>query len=167
MVTAQSIDIVGSLWVAADGKQSVDLTGSPGAGTIEQFLLTVPGQRYRIRFALAGNGGVPAVKELAVAWGDRDIGTQRFDTTGRTATAMGWEDKEYTVTASGSATRLAFRSLTEGSYGPVIDAVSVVAVGSATDSPVTGSVAAPAIARFAMLPAARRRPALNAAARAG
>jgi choice-of-anchor C domain-containing protein len=151
MVTAQSIDIVGSLWVAADGKQSVDLTGSPGAGTIEQFLLTVPGQRYRIRFALAGNGGVPAVKELAVAWGDRDIGTQRFDTTGRTATAMGWEYKEYTVTASGSATRLAFRSLTEGSYGPVIDDVSVVALGA-------GAVVTPSSAPSAVLASASAVP---------
>ncbi|MFN8537578.1 MAG: choice-of-anchor C family protein [Thermomicrobiales bacterium] len=131
-VKDQSIDIVGGRWAAADGKQSIDLNGSPGAGVIEQFMTTEPGKSYRIRFALAGNfEGSPAVKTVSIFWDGKEIGKETFDTTGRTSTAMGWVYKEYTVKATATATPLAFSSLTEGSFGPVIDAVSVVFVGSA------------------------------------
>jgi choice-of-anchor C domain-containing protein len=182
LVKGQSIDLVGSLWPAAEGQQSVDLTGSPGAGAIEQCLLTAPGQSYRIRFALAGNilEG-PARKELVVEWDNRELDTQSFDITGRSAANMGWDYRELTATATSSATCLVFRSLTEGSYGPVIDDVSVVPARSAVVSPVTGAVAAPAPARFgtpvgssgatragrALLPADQRRPRTRLAARSG
>jgi choice-of-anchor C domain-containing protein len=126
-VDAESVDLVGTLWAAASGKQSVDLTGSPGAGTLALDLRTAPGQSYRLRFALAGNPqGAPAAKQLVVAWENRELATLTFETTGRSTSAMGWEYHEYTVTATGSTARLAFRSLTAGSFGPVLDDVSVV-----------------------------------------
>lgn len=129
LVEAESVDLVGNLWAAASGKQSIDLSGTPGKGTLVLEVPTVPGQSYRIRFALAGNfQGDPAKKQMAVAWENRDLATLTFDTTGRSASAMGWEYHEYTVTASGSTARLAFRSLTDGAFGAVIDDVSVVPI---------------------------------------
>ncbi len=126
-VDAESVDLVGSLWTAASGKQSIDLSGSPGKGTIALDVPTVAGQSYRIRFALAGNILEPSVKkEMVVAWENRDLATLTFDTTGRSAAAMGWQYHEYTVTATGSTARLAFRSLTDGAYGAAIDDVSVM-----------------------------------------
>ena len=60
-----SIDLIGGTWQAARGQQSVDLSGET-AGAIYQDLPTVPGRRYRLRFALAGNpAGAPADKQLA------------------------------------------------------------------------------------------------------
>jgi len=148
-VKEQSIDLVGSLWPAAEGKQSVDLTGSPGMGVIEQYLSTVPGQAYRIRFALAGNpDSGPTTRQVATEWGDRQVGTETFDMTGHSNSAMGWVYKEYIVTASDSSTRLAFRSLTDGSFGPVIDDVSVFAVKSAVVGPVAGVNGAPLVAHL-------------------
>ncbi|MCS7209501.1 MAG: DUF642 domain-containing protein [Fimbriimonadales bacterium] len=50
-----TVDLSGPRWMAATGKQSVDLTGSPGQGSISQTLRTQSGRTYRLRFALAGN----------------------------------------------------------------------------------------------------------------
>src|SRR5262245_35617604 len=51
-----TVEIVGLYWQAAEGNQSLDLNGIYEAiGTIYQDLPTVPGQRYKVRFAYAGN----------------------------------------------------------------------------------------------------------------
>jgi choice-of-anchor C domain-containing protein len=163
-----SVDVVGNLWTATQGVQSVHLAGAAGPGKIEQYINTTPGRSYRIRYALAGNVlGGPAEKKLLISFEGRDIATETFSTTGRTATAMGWVYKEHTVTANSAALALVFSSASAGAFGPVIDDVSVVPTGSAADGPLTGAVAVPAIAEFAVLSAARRRPALTVAAVAG
>src|SRR5947209_7911389 len=53
-VTAGSVDLLGTGWQAADGQQSVDMSGN-GPGTIAQTLSTSPGTQYTISYALAGN----------------------------------------------------------------------------------------------------------------
>jgi choice-of-anchor C domain-containing protein len=112
----------------ACGGQSVDVTGS-STGAIYQDLPTIPGQTYRLRFALAGNFfNRPAVKQLEVGWGSDLVDTVSFNTTGRSVTDMGWTYHDYTVTATASVTRLRFKSLTGGAYGPMVDDVSVVPV---------------------------------------
>ena len=125
-VEAGSVDLVGLLWVAANGSQSIDLGGNE-PGTLSQELATVPGQSYRLRFALAGNwySGDP-VKRVEVRWGDTLVDTATFDSTGRSNADMGWEYREYVVTASGLSTRLTFVNLTAGPYGPTLDDVSIV-----------------------------------------
>jgi choice-of-anchor C domain-containing protein len=113
------------VWQDARGRQSVDLTGV-GAGAIYQDLATVPGQTYQLRFAMAGNpGGGPAVKRMEVWWGDTGVDTPSFDTTGRTSDDMGWRYQQYSVTATAAVTRLRFKSLIEGVWGPALDDVSV------------------------------------------
>ena len=45
-ITRGTIDVLSRFWPAADGRQSIDLVGSPGAATIEQSFPTEPGREY-------------------------------------------------------------------------------------------------------------------------
>ena len=121
-----NVDLVGSLWSAASGVNSVDLNGSK-KGEIHQTLTTVAGQTYQFSFELAGNfQGGTAIKYLSVNVGPS--GLYSFDTTGKSAGNMGWTTYNTTFVAVSSATVLSFASNTRGAYGPAIDNVSVTAV---------------------------------------
>jgi len=129
-IDIMSVDhISGSYWQAADGLQSVDLTGTNNtAGAIFQVLDTTIGQSYTISFSLSGNPeGGPAIKRMEIWWGSNLLDTLSFDVTGRSNLNMGWEPHTYTANATNNLTRLTFKSLISGYYGPVIDAVSVKA----------------------------------------
>jgi choice-of-anchor C domain-containing protein len=131
-VETGSVDLVGTDWQAAAGRQSVDVTGSTGdAGSIYQDLSTIPGQTYMLRFALAGNPvGAPTMKSMEIWWGNSLTDTVLFDTTGRSRRDVGWVYREYSVVATTYLTRLRFRSLTPGFDGPMLDDVSVTPVGA-------------------------------------
>jgi hypothetical protein len=107
----------------------VDLSGSTGqAGSIYQDLSTVPGQSYRLRFALAANtynNNQSPEKKIEVYWGTPQVAQLSFDGSNQTKDDMGWRYYEYTVTATSSVTRLRFDSLNAGNYGPALDDVSV------------------------------------------
>lgn len=121
-----NVDLVGLLWTAASGVNSVDLNGTK-KGEIHQTLTTVVGQNYQLSFELAGNfQGGTAIKNLSVNIGPN--GLYSFDTTGMSAVNMGWIQHSVTFVAVSSATTLSFASNTSGAYGPVIDNVSVTAV---------------------------------------
>ena len=121
-----NVDLVGSLWTAASGVNSVDLNGSK-KGEIHQTLATVTGQKYQFSFELAGNfQGGTAMKDLTVNIGPN--GLYSFDTTGKSAGNMGWTKYSTTFVASSNTTTLSFASNTRGAYGPAIDNVSVSAV---------------------------------------
>jgi choice-of-anchor C domain-containing protein len=131
VVTLGQIDFFGTHWRAADGGRSLDLHGSPGSEGVRQNLKTVKGRRYRVTFWLAGNpGGTLTVKELAVPAAGQE-GHFRFDTAGKSAVDMGWEERAWEFTADASETTLEFYSPLSGDpfYGPALDQVSVVAVG--------------------------------------
>jgi len=70
-----------------------------------------------------------------VSWGTSTVDTVTFDATGRSVTSMGWSYREYPVAASAAVTRLRFESLTAGSFGPVLDDVSVTTAGGPAPSP--------------------------------
>jgi choice-of-anchor C domain-containing protein len=127
---AGSIDHTGEgFWQAADGGQTVDLSGHFQTGSIYQDLATTPGQRYRLRFALAGNPAEdsPPIKNGVVFWGVDEVGRFTFDTTDTSYTNMGFTYLEFQVVAVTDTTRLRFTSLSDNAWGPVIDDVSVVA----------------------------------------
>jgi choice-of-anchor C domain-containing protein len=126
-VESGSIDhISGNYWRASDGLQSVDLTGSPGNATIYQDLATVPQHTYQLTFDLSGNPeGAPIVKQIEIWWGETLLDSTIYDTTGNSNENMNWNSRTYMVTATATTTRLAFKSLTSGSYGPVVDNVRV------------------------------------------
>lgn len=117
-----------TIWQPAVGNQSLDL--NPDApGEIYQTLQTTPGQAYNLSFRLAGNiQGNFGIKQVKVFWGEHVLGTFSFDTTGKSAENMGWISQQVTIPAaltSSSEVKLRFKSLTEGSIGPVLDQVIV------------------------------------------
>jgi len=132
-----TVEIVGTYWQAAEGRQSLDLNGIfEEIGTLYQDVATVPGARYRVRFALAGNPeGGPAVKSLTLTWGDSELDTLTFDTTGRTLADMGWEYHEYVVTAASTRSRLRFQSTSSSFCGPALDDISVTPLDSRPPPP--------------------------------
>lgn len=128
MVESGTVEIVRDYWQAAEGHQSIDLTGIfDEAGTIYQDIPTTAGQRYALRFAFAGNpedvGG--ADKRIKAFWNDGEIADLTVNTAGRSFTDMGWRYYTYDVTATGTVSRVKFQSLTFNSLGPVIDDVSL------------------------------------------
>jgi choice-of-anchor C domain-containing protein len=129
-VTRGQIDYLGSHWRADHGQHSLDLHGSPGYGGVAQTFRTVPGQRYRTTFALAGSpGSNPAVKRVAVAAAGRRQDFE-FDSTGKSIQAMGWTTKTWEFEANAAETTLEIFSLetTDPYAGPALDNVRVVSV---------------------------------------
>ena len=131
-VESGSVDLIGGrYWQAAHGKQSVDLSGNE-PGTIFQDLRTKPGQRYILRFAVAGNPEAdPQVKRMEVRWGGAVVDQISFDVRGHSNQSMGWLQREYKLLASAQTTRLAFKSLTAGANGPVVDDIQVTPASTA------------------------------------
>jgi choice-of-anchor C domain-containing protein len=129
-IESGTVEIVGTYWQAAEGSQSLDLNGIfEEIGTIYQDIATVPGERYKIRFAYAGNPECgPVVKTTKVFWNDEELATVSFDTTGHSFTNMRWTYYEYEVTTSKAASRLRFQSTTSSFCGPTLDDISVAPV---------------------------------------
>jgi choice-of-anchor C domain-containing protein len=140
-----------SLLQTAAGTYAIDLEGRQqnGAGRMEQSFATIPGQTYRVDFFMAGNpGAAPVVKEMRVEAGNmaRDYS---FDTTGKTTVDMGWEAREFTFAATGNTSTLAFESLLNTGFGPMIDEVTVRVV---TDCEAAlEPTAVPTLSPFALL----------------
>ncbi|WP_432588152.1 choice-of-anchor C family protein [Streptomyces sp. HD1123-B1] len=125
-VTSGSVDQIGAgYWQAAEGDQSVDLSGTTG-GTVSQTFTTVPGKRYTVTYSLAGNPGFgPAVKTGKVLVDGQNFQDFTFDTTGKSTTNMGYVTREVSFVATGTTTTLAFASTTNTAAGPVLDDVRV------------------------------------------
>lgn len=122
-----NVDVVNATtWNAASGANSLDLNGTR-KGEINQVLATVTGQTYTLSFDLAGNFySGDAIKQLSVNVGANGLYT--FNTSGASASAMGWTHYSTTFTAVGAATTLSFASNSRGAYGPALDNISVTAV---------------------------------------
>jgi choice-of-anchor C domain-containing protein len=125
--TVSNVDIVNTTYyqAAPGANQSLDLNGN-ASGWILQTFTTTPGQAYGLTFELAGNplGSGPAVKVLNVV-GSFFIPNVSFDTTGHSATNMGWENVGYEFIAVGTTTALEFQSMTGGDGGAALDDISV------------------------------------------
>jgi len=128
-VTQGHVDhIGGGFWQAADGVQSVDLSGSslPLAGGVAQSFTTVPLLKYRVSYKLAGNpGGLPVIKTGQVLVNGNVIQSFSFDVTGKTFANMGYVHKVATFIASGLVSTVEFQSADNTAYGPVLDDVDV------------------------------------------
>jgi choice-of-anchor C domain-containing protein len=125
LVLGDGIDYRGAYWQPAEGRRSLDLNAAE-AGAVRTSIITSPGVRYQVTFAMAGHPlGGPAVKTLRVsaAGQSKDFS---FDTTGKSTTNMGWTTKSFIFTANGTLALLTFESLTSGSFGPALDNVRVV-----------------------------------------
>lgn len=147
-VTSGNIDYMGTAWQSSDGTRSLDLSGS-GVGAISQAFTTVAGRSYTVTFDLAGNPGYgtgTGTKQVTVSVNNSANTSQTFsfDTTGHTLTNMGWVNKSFTFTASGTSTTLTFTSLTASVYGPALDNVKVDgSVGETSTTAGTSGITAP------------------------
>lgn len=129
-VTAGCVDYVGTGWQSADGDRSIDMAGWQADGTLQsKAIATIPGQTYTVIFAMAGNpDGGPTTKSLTVKV-DGHSYPFTFDTTGKSKTNMGWEDKSFSFVASGYSVTLEFVSTSGWPYyhGAAIDNVRMFA----------------------------------------
>ncbi|WP_329306941.1 choice-of-anchor C family protein [Streptomyces sp. NBC_01260] len=127
-VTSGSVDLMGAgSWQAAEGDQSVDLSGVR-AGSVSQTFTTVPGTKYTVTYAVAGNpAGPPTVKSGKVLVNGQNFQDFTFDITGKTYTDMGYVYRQVNFVATKSTTTLGFASSVNTAYGPVLDDVTVVA----------------------------------------
>jgi choice-of-anchor C domain-containing protein len=133
VVGSDSIDYIGSYWVASDGKKSIDLSGY-GPGAIEQTFDTIPDREYLISFDYAGNPGydtsMPGLNIQSLQ-ASVDSGSQlitedyTFDAAGQSFSDMGWLSAQFTFTADADTSTIRFSSLTESAFGPALDNVNV------------------------------------------
>jgi choice-of-anchor C domain-containing protein len=132
-----SIDYIGSYWVASNGDRSLDLNGLV-PGSISQSFDVISGQAYKVTFDMAGNpAGGPEVKTLTSAANATVYVPPGFDVSNTDLQHMGWISHSFTFTASGNSETLTFASTTSGpsgngtfpfAFGPALDNVSVTAV---------------------------------------
>jgi hypothetical protein len=109
---------------AADGQAYVIL-----AGNLYQDLSTVPGQVYRLRYAVAGEPSYQGPTTLQTYWGGNLAATTVFDTIGHSNENLGWTYVTNNVLATAQTTRLWFANPNYGtSIIPDLDAVSAVPV---------------------------------------
>lgn len=133
VIDSGSVDLIGALWgsPAAEGTQFIDLNGNGKVGPAHVHIdvPTRAGHTYRVSFYLAANTLEDPTKTLTASFGD---GHKDFITssTGHSDTDLGWGPQQFTGTAAcKSSTRLSFTSTTEGSRGPLLDAITVTDLG--------------------------------------
>lgn len=128
-VTHGDVDLTGTYWQAASGRNSVDLHGFAPGG-ISQSFATTPGKTYLVSFRLGGNPeGAVAKKELGVAAagvGERFL----FDAAGTTKARMHYDQVFWRFRATEARTTLKFFSLMreDAQFGPVLDDIRVIEV---------------------------------------
>jgi choice-of-anchor C domain-containing protein len=131
VVGGNSVDLVcHTYFVAAAGRQSIDLSGST-SGSVSQAVSTTPHETYRLSWYMAGNTNCgQAVKTMHVFWHGRLIEAPRFSITGHTNQSMGWVKKQVDVTATGATSNVEFADATpdHSECGATVDSVSLTRI---------------------------------------
>ena len=125
-VTGNSIDLVGTLWAASDGIQSVDMNGNDKGG-LAQDVATIQDATYRVTFDLWSQGTL----QVGVGTLDEGSWTFAFAESGMFTTVNGapWTQHAFEFTADDASTTLAFVSDDPaGPGGAVLDNVEIVRV---------------------------------------
>ena len=117
------------------GNWVIDMEGSPGQGVVEQTISTVIGGTYRLRFALGRNCyGSSGDKRMQLTIGANAV--EYLPTIPCSASRFFWDSyqsRDFTATAS--TTIIRFQASAFGSYGPLLDDVSVFEIfGTTVDS---------------------------------
>ena len=139
-VGGDSVDLIGTYWQAAEGSQSLDLSGNQ-PGSISQTFSTIPGATYHISFAESANPDATPSRQAGavVTWNDAAVTGSpfSFDSANAASWAMNWQYQSADVTATGSSTTLTFASNTGDAYGPALDDISVTKTSVASTVKVT------------------------------
>lgn len=114
---------------AYEGSYWIDLVGTGSPSSIFQDVVTVPGTKYEISFALAGNvWGGSQIMNMDALWNGAVQGSYSHNTAGHSGADMGWTVYSFVVTGTGSD-RLMFRGTSGSSAaGPALDAVTMTVV---------------------------------------
>ena len=113
-VSQGSVDLAFGIWNAADGRQSVDMVGTPGVGIIFQDIQTQVGQAYNLSFAVAPTP-LAFTYQLRAIWGSVELPT--IIRTGVTQNppapyAISYEYLNFmNLVATSNVTRLEFQSI--------------------------------------------------------
>lgn len=130
-VTRGNVNLIGAgYWSAAEGTQSVDLSGFVD-GAVAQTFNTLPDQTYLVEFALAGNPDEPPEREDRTRLvNGQPVMDFASDITGMNRSNMSYRKMRFSFTSSGTQTTIEFASTSGTAWGPVIDDVSVTPVSS-------------------------------------
>ncbi len=144
-----------SVWAAANGSRSVDLSALDAGGIGQRITDLIVGQTYRINFDLSANPNDPALrpkdKRMQVLVSGHTPGMFTYTLTdANAANNMLYQLEHYTFVATGTSMNIAFQSLVRDQYGPVLDNVSISVVPEA-------ATWAMLIAGFGMVGVATRR----------
>lgn len=126
-VTRGQIDLLG-LNRSADGRNSVDLHGSPGYGGIKQKFKTTKGRRYRATFDLAINPeATHLIKKMGVSAASTTV-VFTTDAQSKWWDQLHWTTETFDFTATANVTTLEFYTLDHSDpvAGPLIDNVRVI-----------------------------------------
>jgi choice-of-anchor C domain-containing protein len=118
-------------WDAHDGQYSVDLAGN-APGSISQTFDTVVNALYTVNYWLSANpeGGIEHFKDglVKAVINNSNVYLATFTGYSDSTVDMKYRPQSFQFTATGTSTTLTFASASdEGAFGPVIDAVQVIA----------------------------------------
>ncbi|MGD0827991.1 MAG: choice-of-anchor C family protein [Desulfobaccales bacterium] len=134
-VTANSVDYIGTYWIAPTGSLSIDMTGTPGNPTlpgngtlVSNAFTTVVGDNYAVSFDMSGNFMIPDATyrkmKVEVAGASPTFTFNWFPLWSQAN--MGWQTESFLFTANSTETTLTFISLSTNNYcGPVLADVTV------------------------------------------
>lgn len=127
-VLSSGVDYVdNTLWDAANGSRSVELSGIGSGGVVQRLGGFVVGEKYRLRFKLSVNpfaaDGIYRTTVSATGGVAQQISYTK--TAANTPTNMLFQLHEYVWVATNTFQNFQFRSLGAGPQGAVLDSVSI------------------------------------------
>lgn len=166
VITAGSVDVVGTFWPAYEGAQSLDLNGYEAA-TIEQTFATEIGRSYSLTFAYANHPNVGTATGRVTVLGATTLLGEDVSHSGSTYSDMGWLVFRGGFVADSTSTTLRFVDTNPqfSTLGLALDAVSVTANGVAVPEPSSLAMGGLAVAATGCL-LIRRGPSTSRRARA-
>ncbi len=130
-VTGISVDVIPGEWVSSDGRQNIDLAGTPGPGGVVQNVSVVPGASYGLYFDLASHPvDQPIIKSLVVSV-DGHVTPFQFDGRPFDAQNPGWRAESVFFVASSDKVEIEFTGLDFSNFGAAIDNVRLVQLSGA------------------------------------
>nr|WP_310524058.1 DUF642 domain-containing protein [Polymorphobacter sp.] len=127
-VLSSGVDYVdNSLWNAANGKRSIELSGIGSGGIMQRIGGFTVGEKYRLRYKLSANpfaaNGVYRTTVSVTGGVAQQVSYTK--NASNSPTNMLYQFNEYVWTATNAFQNVQFRSIGNSPFGPVLDSVSI------------------------------------------